>query len=273
MESTTYSLDQYRTDAENVLKQKQQSAKQAADVSYQKLLKYLPHQTAGQSIGMTETAKIAANNSYQRALASADSEYAAGMTDLLNNYRAEKQAEMDRVKADQDAFYNDLITSIEAGEFNTTSELENYINSAKGKVSDDQMIALERKLNFYKNDSEQQAADQEYKNTHDENGNLIAQPSIKTADDNGTAITVSGYLKNTDAGNNFKIGDYTVELGDAVAEGVLPAGSTDKVKDGAAFEYNGALYLKKNGVIYTVRGRGGKMSADGYTSALALFKK
>ena len=66
---------------------------------------------------MTESAQIAANSAYQKALAQADSEYATGMTDLQNYVRTEK-------KAEQDAAYNELMTSIEAGEFNTTDQLE-----------------------------------------------------------------------------------------------------------------------------------------------------
>ena len=92
MSSTTqYTLDQYKTDAQKQLAQQRQATKQSADINYQKLMKYLPQQTKGYSIGMTETAKIAANNALQRQLAQADMDYAGKMLELNNYLRTEQE--------------------------------------------------------------------------------------------------------------------------------------------------------------------------------------
>lgn len=297
----TYNLDQYMTDAQKQLKQKQQSARQAADISYQKLQKYLPQQTAGQSVGMTETAKIAANNAYQRALAEADSDYAADMTELQNYVRTEKQAEEDKAyerawqedqrkyerdqatkaeaKSAQDELYGEVMTKIEAGEFNTTTELENYLNTQidtngdgtpdatiLAQMSPSQQALVRGKLDYYKANPDQVAANKNYVDNYNADGSK--KVTVRTSD----KASISGYLTNTDAGNDFKVGGYKVELGEVATEGVIPASETQKVQDGTVFEYNGALYIKKNGEIYTVRGRGGKLDSEDYKDALKLFE-
>lgn len=265
--ATTYSLEDYKTDAEKQLKQKQTNARQAAQISYEKLKKYLPQQTAGQSLGMTETAQISASNAYLKALAEADADYAAGMADLMNNYRVEK-------KAEQDDIYNEIMTTIDSGSFNTTAELENYLYGAVGEdgkrsggvidgLNGMKRAQVEQRFNYYKANPDQVETDAEYNDAYNEDGSLKKTIVIKDG-----YSDISG-VANTFEGNNFKINDYKVELGDPVGEGDLPSGQISSIRDGQIFGYNNNIYIKKSGTIYRVQGR--KMNASGYNDLCDEF--
>lgn len=82
---------------------------------------------------MTETAKIAANNAYQRQLAAADAEHAADMTELNNYVRTEQERLDDKAKAERDETYNAIVSAVQNGEYNTTADLARYlgINDSK----------------------------------------------------------------------------------------------------------------------------------------------
>ena len=280
MAKTAYSLDQYKTDAQKQLEQKRQNARQAADISYQKLQKYLPHQMAGKSVGMTESAQIAANSAYQKALAQADSEYATGMTDLQNYVRTEK-------KAEQDAAYNELMTSIEAGEFNTTDQLEEYVRSAKGRVSDEQMAALERKLSYYKSAPEQIAADESFRASYapvkDEKGNITGYEK----NPNAAIKSTVRFDKNVGGdswkqGDNIRLTDGTTEYDVQVGGNAITAGSkaySDLKKYAEAagvgendiFSSGGQIYLYKDGKYYKLEQRTGSREED-WSALLELYK-
>lgn len=209
---------------------------------------------------MTETAKIAANNAYQQNVAAADAAFAEGMSDLNNYVRTEQ-------KAEQDAAYNEIMTTIDSQSWNTTDELSNYLFGEDGQggvaagLSDSQRAQVQQRLDFYRNNRDQQAADNAYNDQK-----TLAVSAGKTTD-------VGGYLSNTKAGNNFTIGNYKVELGEAAAEGAVPADKVATISDKVPFAYNGAIYIKINGKVYSVRGRGGKLDSDGYKDALDSLEK
>lgn len=281
-------LDQYRTDQEKVLRQQQESAKRAAYLNQQKLLKYLPQRTAGQSVGMTETAKIAANNAYQQNVAAADAVFAEGMNDLNNYVRTEQERLDDKAKAEQDAAYNEIMTTIDSQSWNTTAELKNYLFGEDGQsgvaagLSDSQRAQVQQRLDFYRNNRDQQAADENYYKTHNADG------TVKPAQVNTKNISIGGVLKNMQEGNNFKIDGYKVELGEKVVEtglgndknsSFLPSDILQTTADGEVFEYDGQLYYRSSfknvdgkviDRIFKVRGRGGSDTED-YKSALALY--
>lgn len=189
------SLDSYKSEAEAQLAQQQKASRQAAQLSYQKLLKYLPQQTAGYSVGMTETAKIAANNSLQRQLADADAQHQSSLAEL-NRYVAEQenaafdqyyqrgqeekqwdfQQEQWQYQKDQDAAaktaaaqdfaFDSAVSAIEGIEFDTVDALETYVTSLEGNVSPEQYKVLKNKMDYYKegvqsvqDENEQAAAD------------------------------------------------------------------------------------------------------------------
>ncbi len=216
---------------------------------------------------MTETAKIAANNSYQRALAEAEMEHADATNTLLQNYYGEKTAK-------ENAAYADAMNLIESGRFNTTEELDRYINGYKDEngnvipgitdsVSEEQGALLNQQLDYYKGSSEQKEKERELDEYNRQSTLAVERNSH---------VGTSGYLDKLEAGNNFKIGSYKVELGEIAEDGVLPSDKVADIEDGEVFAYDGVLYIKKAGNIYTVRGRGDK-ATDDYSNALALFSE
>ena len=260
-------LDAYKSEQQKLLEAQKARAQESAAINHHKLLKYLEQSSAskGYSVGMTESAKIAAANQYSQDVAAADAAYNQGVADL-NNYVRDQQ------KAERDENFNNIMTTIDSKTWNTTADLENYLYGevgADGKrsggvadgLSDFQKKEIENRLNFYKNNPDQQAADNAYNN----------QKNLTVSQ--GKDTDVGGHLSDTNAGNNFTINGYKVELGDAAAEGVVPADKIANVADKVPFAYNGAIYIKINGTVYAVRGRGGKLDSDGYKNALEYLTK
>lgn len=199
---------------------------------------------------MTESAKIAAANNYSRDVAAADAAYNQGMGELNHYLRTEQ-------KSAQDATYNRVLGLINDGYYNTSDDIKKYLDGlGEGAVSEEQKNDLLYRYGVIAADPDQQAADNAYNN----------QKTLTVSQ--GKATDVGGYLSKTNAGNNFTIGGYKVELGDAAAEGAVPADKIANVADKVPFAYNGAIYIKINGTAYAVRGRGGKLDSDGYKDAL-----
>lgn len=281
MASTTqYTLDQYKTDAQKELERKRAAQQQSADISHQKLMKYLPQQTKGYSIGMTETAKIAANNAYQRQLAEADAAYTDGVTELNNYVRQEQERLEDKAKAEQAERYNEIMNAVRNGDYNTTADLEKYLGitsdetgkktfgdgSVGAGLSDFQQANLLNLYNTIANDPAQIEADKEYAQTHNEDGS--EKKVIKT----NHKGDVSGLTVYTE-GNNFTVGGYKVELGKPVGESVVPAASVEKLENGRVFAYNGSLFIKVGNKIYSVRDRDHVYSSEDYAAALKLIEE
>ncbi len=228
---------------------------------------------------MTETARIAANNAYQRQLAQAESDYNADMTELNNYVRTEQERLDDKAKAEQDANYNEIMSSVRNGDYNTVADLDRYLGittdengnkvfgegSIAAGLSDFQQANI---LNLYQtiaSDPEQKAAEKEIANAYNEDGSKKIE--VKTT----PKANLGGYLDYIYVGNDFKIGGYKVELGEKVSDDVVPSAAVEDIGDKQAFVYDGVLYIKVGDNIHIVRGRGGKYSTDDYKNALALF--
>ena len=255
-----------------LLDQKARSKEQAA-INYQKLMKYLPQRTAGQSVGMTESAQIAANNALSQQQAVADATFQQGMMDL-NNYVREQE------KAEQDGLYNEIMTTIDSGSWNTTDELKAYLwgeptqsptgpvysnkqDSIYSKLSPEQKAQVDQRLRMYENNPEQIAADKEYEER------MAPDRNKPITSDKVTGI--GGVLGNTNEGNNFKIGEYKVELGAEADEETVPADKVKDILDKKPFVYNGEIYIKVNGKVYTVRSRANAGNSDDYDKARKLI--
>lgn len=148
--TTTYSLEQYKSEKEKELERQRALAKQEANATAAKLQKYLApsERTAreGYSQGVTESTALAAEISRQKALQSADSAYAAGVNELMDYYRAEKGKE-------QDAAYESALAAIESWDWNEKkTKLENFIKGYEGKVNDVQMMNLQNILDSFQED-------------------------------------------------------------------------------------------------------------------------
>ena len=216
---------------------------------------------------MTESAKIAANNYLTEQQGVAEAEYNRGINEL-NNYVREQE------KAEQDGIYNEVMTTIDSGSWNTVDELKAYLwgdptetqvglvykdkeNSIYAKLSPEQKAQVDQRLRMYENNPDQVAADQKY---YDQK-NLSVYTSNKED-------VLGGHLSDTKEGNNFKIGGYKVELGVEVEDGTVPSNKIAGIDDKVPFAYGGNIYIKIDGVLYSVRGRGGKLNSDGFKGAL-----
>ena len=264
--TTTYTLDQYKDDKQKELERKKNAAIQEANVSAQKLQKYLQPSEAmarkGYSQGMTETAMIAADNSRQRAIAAAENDYSAAHTELLNQYRTEK-------KAESDALYSDILSTIESGEWNTTADLENYINQNSEGLTDFQKQQLQNKLNFYKGNPDQQAADMSYQGKS--LGYHVISTDAISGIDMGLIDSATGEERtNEQIGENFTItigdNDYWVELGEGTE---IPV---QYVNDGEVFVYDGKLTIRLGNRCYIVKDRDGNTMSSDYKSLMNMVK-
>lgn len=255
--TTTYTLDQYMSDKQKELERKKNAAIQEANVSAQKLQKYLQPSEAmarkGYSQGMTETAMIAADNSRQRAIAAAENDYSAAHTELLNQYRTEK-------KAESDALYSDILSTIESGEWNTTADLENYINQNSEGLTDFQKKQLQNKLNFYKSNPDQQAVDLDYRRR--EAGVTSVAVDDYSMDWSKIDSSTGEERTNNQVGSEFeiKIGDnkYYVELGEGTE---IPLWFAD---NGKFIIYDGKLTVRLGNRFFVVRGENGDNNDPDY---------
>jgi hypothetical protein len=266
-------LDAYKTEQTKLLEAQKARAQERAAINQQKLLKYLEQTSAGQSVGMTESAKIAAANQYSQDVAAADAAYNQGVADL-NNYVRDQQ------KAERDEHFNNVMTTIDSQTWNTTADLENYIKGYEGKVSDTQWQEIQNRLNFYKGNPEQQAAEiahqqaetaQNWANMSSED----ARAQFGGAHVGGKTYTASGINSDRSYGNNFIIKDgdgkkYDVQLAQKIVEtdtyntgtgqqiGMINHFNRLGVEDGGVFTVNGHVYIKLGTDYYEVTTRTGK---------------
>ena len=251
---------------------------------------------------MTESAKIAAANQYSQDVAAADAAYNQGMGKLNNYLRTEQERLDDKAKAEQkvkqDEIYGEVMTKIESGEFNTTTELSNYLNdktidtdgdgvpesSFLDLMSPTQRATVQGKLSYYQKKPEQIAADEEYYKQFP-SAAPASDPaaSVTTGGATSKEVTIKGLLVDSAVGNNFKIEtsdgtEYKVELGEKVNS--FPEGVADNIAPNTVFVYGDQLYYKRvvetamgetKTFYYKVRGRGDSVTTN-YTDALNFYK-
>jgi hypothetical protein len=152
------------------------------------------------------------------------------------------------------------MTTIDSGSWNTTAELENYINSTSEGLSDTQKAQVQQRLDYYKNNPDQKKKEEEQLTDSSSNLNKVITKE---------GVTIGQVLIKENKGNNFEIGGKNVELGTEVEEGKIPAAQTANIKEKQPFAYNGQLYIKLNGKIFSVQARAG---SSGYSDALKLFE-
>lgn len=271
--TTAYTLDQYKTDGEKALERKKNAAKAQADASFQKLLKYLPHgeraAAAGYSQGLSETARINAENSRLRAYAQAENDYADAHAELLNNYRLEK-------KAEQDDVYNETVAMIDNQNWNTVDDLQKYLygedrnDDGKGGVtehlSDAQRMQIAQKYSTWANDD-----------TVKEREAAAAANAAKTIalGNGGLSFDKNIGAQGWGAGDNIRLKDnngttYNVEIDGEVSDAeMLTKVTAAGVKENAVFVYDGGYYIRYGGKIYRIRQRPSDSSS--WEAALEAF--
>ena len=269
-QSKTYTLDEYYTDQEKKLAQARDEKKRQANLSSMKLQKYLGNDESlarqGYSQGMTETARIAAENSRQKALAAADNDYTDSYSNLMNQYRVEKEAA-------QDKSYEELMGQIDSTDWKDADSLQKYLYGEDKTLNEGDLA-----YGF---------SDEHLANIKLREGEITDGFEKKKDTVNSKNLSVDG-LSLIAKGNNFKIDGYEVELGNKVAEqksgekasvnGGLPSNILDKTRAGSVFSYNGKLYYRVDAtypmgtrkLVYEIRGRGNQ-TTDGYNNVLALF--
>ena len=280
----TVNLDDYANALKSSYKQSQalldqgaRTAAEEASVALDIAQKYLPvlNQMNGmRGLGVSESGALEAYNNYMQQLGAIEQTHASDSATLLENYRTalrdEQEKKQQEIKDQQDATYNELLTIINSGTFNTAEDLSTLVDQAKGKVNDQQWATLDYLRNHYKTNHEQKAletaqaeaaaAEAELKNSFKTND------SVKLKSNAGRKSMVSG--------DNFELqlGDtvYDVESrGEVTDESVIKVAKD--IGNQKTFAYNGKIYFKQNGIVYEVGGRGGKNTSKDYTNLYNLF--
>lgn len=261
-----YTLDDYYTDQEKKLARARDEKKRQANLSSMKLQKYLGNDESlarqGYSQGMTETARIAAENSRQKALAAADNDYTDSYSNLMNQYRVEKEAKQ------QEAF-DQAMTTIDSGTWHTTAGLEEYIKGFEGRVSDEHMSDLQSRLEYYRGSSEQKQKELE---------DTFSGGGFKRS---GTKFTVENNgAKGGWSGDNIEVSDgdetYKIQINKALDRSDFGEYNTQMgayFDEGEIFEYNGKFYLREGDTYYELGQRTNSKKEDWKDFKNAFSKK
>ena len=150
-------------------------------ISKEMTMRYLPEYLKLQGLGglgVSESSIIEANNNFRNARNTINSDMETQKSILLKNYQENLKNldigasnEMSSIrdkyenlrKEEASVLYNNMITIIDYGEFNTIDELEVNYNSIKNKLEESQKNVIESKINYYKNNKERIELDIEYK--------------------------------------------------------------------------------------------------------------
>jgi len=192
---------------------------------------------------MTESAKIAAYNALTEQKGAADAAFNRGMADL-NNYVREQE------KTEQDALYNEIMTTIDSQTWNTTAELSNYLFGEDGQsgvaagLSDSQRAQVQQRLDFYRNNRDQQAADAAF------NADPISVSAVEGLSVNNDSLNE----KDTDGSEKFSVKDgngkkYRVKSSQQVSSGdneiakaIVGSVGRNKLTKGAIYQAGDELY-------------------------------
>ena len=232
--------------------QRATSAKISADVSRQRLEKYLPQQLALQGLhgtGMSEDAYLKLQSQYQGAVSEANAQHEANLADYKSAYDAQKftldtqtsdavQGIIDQKKVDdanlvieQERSFNEAYAGLNSMTFATEGDVDTYLKNFKGKVSETQMIQLENAAAGIKADIaelKEQSRARVY-NERSFGGDITKGENIDLM------------LGNT---------SYRIEA-DGVAGEIEDFPSN--IKDGEIFKCDGKVYFKYGNYVYATR--------------------
>lgn len=261
----------YQSEAKTIDRQKKDQL-QAAAISHQRLLKYLPEYNASIGLhgnGASETALLDANAryrseqgqiaaAYDAQKAAAQQKYNQNLLDLYTQAEAKYEQEQEKLKQEQTENYNLALDAITNWSAKDAAGLTAYYEGMKGKMSDTAYNSL---LNTYKNKLEEAEA-----------GDATA--AIVVDDIQDGLVTVTGVKQpNADGkvhdGDNIQVSDgdknYSLELGGAIISGnAWQAAQNSQVSDGQIFMYEGKIYYKQGNTVREVRKRasGSQISYD-----------
>lgn len=142
-----------------------------------------------------------------------------------------QQDEYNKNKAIQDAAYNEFMSVVESGAFNTAAELEEFYNTYKDNLSPEQQAIAEQQIKFYKNNPDQQEIDNETKEQQKQEDSAEILSGKKYLNYNGQDYQInSGAL----AQNSEEL-KYLYAASNALLGTNNPY--SDSIEDGKSFSY------------------------------------
>ncbi len=152
--------ERYRAQREALAAQRSADLRRAS-VNRTLLNKYLPAQNeaAGLSgLGVSESARIEANNAALRAAGEIESSYAADERALRADHSRTKEELIkhygEAMRADQDDYLKQVLEQIKGEKFNTVKELDEMLSKAKSYLRPEQYAHLESMVKYYMGHSE-----------------------------------------------------------------------------------------------------------------------
>lgn len=280
----------YNTSKES-LGQNKADAERAADISYQRLQKYLPQQLAKQGLygtGLSEDAYLKLHSNYRNEVSDIDKNYNDNITSLENaynsnlsdlrsgvgtavegvmdkyrQYRIEDEA---RLQTQQTNAYNEASNGLKNGSFADAADVLNYVKGYEGKVSSQNYEMLKReaaskiKASGFEVDGIT-GFDDVIENV---NKSKIHKATASDFDSlkNGDDITVKI--------NNVK---YTVESSGKTSDTATKFALENGMDDGTMFVDgdNKDVYIYNNGAAYKVKAKSRSDDMVGYLNALRHY--
>lgn len=258
--------------AKDTLAQDKRDAEIAADVSMQRLQKYLPQQLAKQGLygtGMSEDAYLKLQNNYQNTVSNIGKDYRKNLTDLESAYMTDMNTErqlaaskneqtLDKYRELGTASYNEAVSALESGAYETTADIDQLLAQYKSSMSDQQYGLLSKYAEGYKTDI---AKNEEFK---------------------ARGMTSSLKFDNPGGNQTYEDGDdfdiiidnqpYEVESAGAVSGDVVEWAAANGAGSGSVFLFDDEIYVNKNGTIYLVKPRNRKTSGSDYNHYIKIKK-
>ena len=252
-------LDQQHAQSKSALEMQKNQEQQAAAISYQKLMKYLPEYQKSMGLkgnGMSETALLDAAARYRSEQGRIASEYSSRQDDVDSQYRQNlldlySQAEAQEKQERQDR-YNKAKDAIQSWQ-GSSEELTDYVMSLSGQVDDDDYAIL-KDIYTGMNEAIIQAK-------IDEDKAKAEEEKYQLTDISSFDLEKSGVDKDSTRGDNFtlNIGDakYDVQLGGEINadSDAIKAATKAGVADGQVFMYDGDLYYMNGGKVHSIEKR------------------
>ena len=258
-------LDSDYANAKDTFAQDKRDAEIAADVTLQRMQKYLPQQLAKQGLygtGMSEDAYIKLQNQYQKDISEIGKTYSTNMTDLEKAYQDSKHnvwsetnaavtTALDEAETEKANNYTKASEGLASGNFNNAAEVDAYVESYRGKVSDQDFAALERDaisvikaLGF----------DTEGVNNQNIKSGADASRIEKIEDASFDDLKAGDDIKVTLNGTK-----YTVESSGDTSAGAAKYAANNDILDGTLFVYgdNNDVYIYSGEVAYKVKSKFG----------------
>ncbi len=162
-------------------------------------------------------------------------------------------------QGEQQSTFQEVMDVIISGSFNTPQELESFVNSFKGRVSDDQWGILQQYVKLYKDSPDEQRRQEAVQEQKELDKFNSVTSSDVTFNNNGGW----GKLGATDysEGDNFSVKDptgfvYRIQSGGEISDSNIINAARD-IGDNSVFGYGGKVYFKKGGRVYLVEARDG----------------